>query len=215
MRLEGQLYCVLEYTLAFLGAFLCGMALMLLEIIGARYLTRFFGGAFYVWTGQIAVILIALCLGYFIGGVIADRYRRLSIMVILVFITGIYLLMIPWFAPKIMDLIVLRHPFDQPIPEIWRKIDPALGSISIFFMPSLIIGMVSPFLVRYLSSSLHYVGHITGAIYGISTIGNILGLFVGAYWLIDYFSVSAIFRVSGFICVIASFVLLVLDLCRK
>ena len=40
--------------------FLGGFAIMVLEIIGARYLAKDFGGSFYVWISQIGVILIAL-----------------------------------------------------------------------------------------------------------------------------------------------------------
>ena len=44
--------------------FLGGFAIMVLEIIGARYLAKDFGSSFYVWVSQIGVILIALALGY-------------------------------------------------------------------------------------------------------------------------------------------------------
>ena len=49
---------------------------MVLEIVGARYLAKDFGGSFYVWTSQIGVVLIALALGYALGGVLADRWQR-------------------------------------------------------------------------------------------------------------------------------------------
>ena len=45
----------------------------MLEIIGARYLAKDFGSSFYVWVSQIGVILIALALGYVVGGALADR----------------------------------------------------------------------------------------------------------------------------------------------
>jgi hypothetical protein len=50
-----------------------GFALMVIEIVGARYLGKDFGGSFYVWVSQIGVILIALALGYCVGGELADR----------------------------------------------------------------------------------------------------------------------------------------------
>jgi len=40
-------------SLVFLG----GFAIMVLEIIGARFLAKDFGGSFYVWVSQIGVIL--------------------------------------------------------------------------------------------------------------------------------------------------------------
>ena len=37
-----------------------GFAVMVLEIVGARYLQPWFGGAFYVWTSQIGMVMRAL-----------------------------------------------------------------------------------------------------------------------------------------------------------
>ena len=50
-------------SLVFLG----GFAVMVLEVIGARYLAKDFGSSFYVWISQIGVVLIALALGYYAG----------------------------------------------------------------------------------------------------------------------------------------------------
>ena len=52
--------------------FLGGFVIMVLEIVGARYLAKDFGSSFYVWTSQIGVILIALAAGYYVGGAMAD-----------------------------------------------------------------------------------------------------------------------------------------------
>ena len=52
---------------AALLVFVGGFVIMVLEIIGARYLAKDFGGSFYVWVSQIGVILTALALGYFAG----------------------------------------------------------------------------------------------------------------------------------------------------
>src|SRR5439155_1260853 len=53
--------------------FVGGFIIMVLEIIGARFLAKDFGSSFYVWVSQIGVILIALALGYGVGGALADR----------------------------------------------------------------------------------------------------------------------------------------------
>ena len=51
-------------TLVFVGGFI----MMVLEIIGARYLAKDFGSSFHGWVSQIGVVLIALALGYYVGG---------------------------------------------------------------------------------------------------------------------------------------------------
>src|SRR6185436_2643604 len=97
-------------ALVFIGGFI----IMVLEIIGARFLAKDFGSSFHVWVSQIGVVLIALALGYYLGGALADRWQRLSVMVILLVPAGFLLLFIPNMAAGIIDAIILRHPPDQP-----------------------------------------------------------------------------------------------------
>src|SRR5262245_36139243 len=115
--------------------FLGGFAVMVLEIVGARYLAKDFGSSFYVWVSQIGVILIALALGYAIGGALADRFQRLSFLAVLLIPAGIVTYLIPDFAGRLIDAIIMRHPLDRNIPPLWQKFDPVIGSSLIFLLP--------------------------------------------------------------------------------
>jgi hypothetical protein len=176
--------------------FFGGFAIMVLEIIGARYLAKDFGGSFYVWISQIGVILIALSLGYSIGGVFADRFQRATLLTWLLVPTGLYVGFIPHFAGEIMGWIVMRHP-PGPIPVIWQKLDPALGSALIFLGPCFVLAMLSPYMIRLTADALSHVGRISGQIYAASTVGSIAGVFVSGYILIDLMPLSRIFYVTG------------------
>jgi MFS family permease len=112
-------------VVATLLVFLGGFAIMVLEVIGARFLARDFGGSFYVWVSQIGVILIALALGYYLGGALADRFRRISFLACLLVPAGVVTALIPNFAGPLINAIIVRHPLDQPIPLVWQKLDPA------------------------------------------------------------------------------------------
>src|SRR5437773_1087610 len=118
-------------TLVFIGGFI----IMVLEIIGARFLARDFGGYFYIWVSQIGVVLIALALGYYLGGALADRWQRLSVLILLLVPAGVAVFVIPNCEAWLIDRIILRHPADQPIPILWQKLDPVLGSALIFLLP--------------------------------------------------------------------------------
>lgn len=170
---------------------------MVLEIVGARYLCKDFGGSFYVWTSQIGVILIALAMGYYIGGALADRFGRAAFLTLLLVPTGIYTALIPNFAGRIMDWIIMRHPLDQSIPPIWQKLDPAFGSALIFLWPCFALAMLSPYMIRLSASRLSHVGRVSGLIYAASTAGSIAGVFVSGYILINVMSLSQIFRMTG------------------
>jgi MFS family permease len=181
---------------AALFVFLGGFAIMVLEIIGARYLAKDFGGDFYTWISQIGVILIALALGYAIGGALADRFRRVGFLAAPLFVAGVFTLLIPNFTPRLLKAIIMRHPLDQEIPMLWKKLDPVLGSTLVFFLPCFVLAVISPYMIRVAARQLEHVGRISGLVYAASTVGSIAGVFVSGYVLIDH-SLSAIFRVTG------------------
>jgi MFS family permease len=180
-------------ALVFMGGFI----MMVLEIIGARFLAKDFGSSFHVWVSQIGVVLIALAVGYYLGGALADRWQRLSILVLLLVPAGLLLVLIPNMAAGIIDAIILRHPADEPIPLFWQKFDPVLGSALIFLMPCVVLAMLSPYMIRLATHSLAQVGRSSGFIIAASTVGSIAGVFVAGFVLIDHMKLSSIFRVMG------------------
>src|SRR5262252_5731525 len=95
-------------ALVFIGGFI----MMVLEIIGARFLARDFGSSFHVWVSQIGVVLIALAVGYYLGGALADRWRRLWVLVLLLMPAGVLLILIPNCAAWLITKIISRHPAD-------------------------------------------------------------------------------------------------------
>jgi hypothetical protein len=177
--------------------FVGGFAIMVLEIIGARYLAKDFGSSFYVWVSQIGVILIALALGYCAGGALADRYQRLSFLAVLLAPAGLFTFFIPIFSPGLINAIILRHPSDQHIPVIWQKLDPMIGSSLIFLLPCFGLATLSPYMIRLATRQLAHVGRISGLMIASSTVGSIAGVFVSGYILIDHMNVSHIFQATG------------------
>src|SRR3970282_2784330 len=63
--------------------FVCGAVLLGLEIVGGRILAPYFGNSIFVWGSMISVVLAALSLGYWLGGIVADRWPRLSVLGVL------------------------------------------------------------------------------------------------------------------------------------
>jgi len=184
-------------ALAAMFVFLGGFAIMVLEIIGARYLAKDFGGSFYVWISQIGVILAALSLGYGIGGALADRFQRAAFLAAPLGVAGMFVSLIPNFTPQLLNAIVMRHPPDQAIPPLWQKLDPVLGSTLVFFLPCFVLALLSPYTIRLAARRIEHVGTISGLIYAASTVGSIGGVFVSGYILIDHLDLPDIFRATG------------------
>jgi hypothetical protein len=183
----------LAMTLVFVG----GFVIMVLEIVGARFLAKDFGSSFYVWTSQIGVILIALAAGYYIGGAMADYRDRLSLLTWLLVPAGALMILIPHFADGLINLIITRHPANEDIPALWQKLDPAFGSALIFLLPCFALATLSPFVIRAGTRRLTHIGRTSGAIIAASTLGSIAGVFVSGYVLVDSMRLSLIFRGVG------------------
>jgi MFS family permease len=196
---------------AALFVFLGGFAVMVLEIIGARYLAKDFGGSFYIWISQIGVILVALALGYVLGGALADRFRRASFLALPLGVAGLATWFIPQFTPPLIEAIVMRHPLGQGIPPLWQKLDPVLGSTLVFFLPCLVLATLPPYMIRLASRRLEHVGAVSGLIYAASTVGSIAGVFISGYVLIDYVDVPDIFRATGALTLLLAGVSLAMD----
>ena len=105
--------------------FLRGFAVMVLEIVGARYLQPWFGGAFYVWTSQIGVVMLALAAGYAVGGQLADRWKKARYLGLLLIPAGVFILLIPAMAPGLLDAIVDRHA-SESVNTVEIAPDPAV-----------------------------------------------------------------------------------------
>lgn len=184
---------------------------MVLEIIGARFLAKDFGSSFHVWVSQIGVVLIALAAGYYLGGALADRWQRLSVLIALLIPAGAVLFAIPNCAAWLIDAIILRHPADKPIPLFWQKFDPVLGSALIFLMPCIVLATLSPYMIRLATRSLAQVGRSSGFIIASSTVGSIAGVFVSGFVLIDHMKLSNIFRAMGGLTVLLGFLCVGMD----
>lgn len=188
-----------------------GFIVMIIEIVGARYLAGEFGGSFYVWVSQIGVVMIALAAGYYLGGALADRWQRLRRLAWLLVPAGFLVIGLPTYAPPILEMIVLRHPAEAPIPVLWQKLDPAMGSAVVFLLPCLVLAMLTPYLIRLSAHGLSHLGRLSGRIIAWSTLGSIAGVFVAGYALIDLLRLSTIFRAAGVATVVLGLLCLPLD----
>ena len=157
-------------------AFFSGMCIMAVELCASRLMAPFFGTSTFVWTNIIGIIMIALSIGYFVGGKLADRKPRLRILLELLMAASAFLLVLPFLAPPLVSwLASLMGSFNSSFSFIFFG---SLSAITLLFSPPIVImGMTSPFLIKIIAQS-RRVGDSAGHIFGISTIGSVLGTFL-------------------------------------
>jgi hypothetical protein len=59
-----------------------------------------------------------------------------------------------------------------------------LASMVLFFVPTAILGMISPYSIRLLVRDEHHSGHIAGQLYFVSTIGSALGTLATSFYFV-------------------------------
>lgn len=181
--------------------FILGFVLMGFEMLSSRYLNPYFGSGIYTWAAIISVTLFALMMGYFLGGWLVDRRPTAAVLGVLVLLAAGWMAVIP-FA---VDPANAQAYLGLQTPDMLLAIGEAFGygpvgigfgvttaAFILIFAPLTLIACFSPFAVRLLLVATHASGRQTGAVYGISTFGNILGTLATTFVLIPSIGSSAI-----------------------
>ena len=157
--------------------FATGMIVMIIEMVGARILAPFFGNSIFVWTSIIGVILASLSFGYYYGGRLADIYPKYRYFGLIILLSGCLVGLVAVFKQLALSSTML----------LGIKLGSVVGSLLIFALPSMFLGMVSPFAVRLKIDQLKTSGKTVGYLYALSTLGSIFGTFLAGFWLISFF----------------------------
>jgi spermidine synthase len=168
----------------YLVAFVTGAIVMSFEMLGSRYLNPYFGSGIYTWASLISTVLAALCAGYFLGGILADRHPSARVLGATVLIGSAYLLCLPAFAQSLLEAVLAA------VDDV--RSGSLIAAFAITFFPVTFLGMYSPFAIRLLLRSAQRSGAVSGTVYGISTAGSIVGTLGTTFLLIPAIGSRAI-----------------------
>ncbi len=160
----------------YLTAAVAGAAVMIVEILGAKMLSPYVGMSHFVWTAQIAVTLVALASGYYVGGRLADRSQRLTALYWALLGAAVYLAL----------TVLLCEPVAYRCLDLDLAVGSLLASAILFFIPLALLAMTGPFLVRVITSSVAGVGGNVGRLTSVSTLGSFAGTLVIGYLAIPH-----------------------------
>ncbi|MEX0931294.1 MAG: fused MFS/spermidine synthase [Candidatus Paceibacterota bacterium] len=169
------------YLLGFI-VFISGATVMTLELVGSRVLSPFVGNSTVVWTSLIGIVLASLSVGYVWGGRIADRGIK-PINLAHVFIgASVFVFLIAILPPYIASMFVGGGILGLTL----------ILTIFLFTPATLLLGMVTPFALKLKIHNLGEVGRDAGGLYALSTIGSIVGTFLGGLVLVSFWGTNAI-----------------------
>ena len=189
-------------VMIYAAAFITGAIVMSFEMLGSRYLNPYFGSGIYTWAALISTVLIALTAGYFLGGTLADRTASLAVLALTVIVGSLYLLALPSFAQAILEFVLAG------VDDI--RAGSLIAALALMFFPVTFLGMYSPFAIRLLLRSAQRSGRVSGAVYGISTAGAIVGTLGTTFFLIPTIGSRAITLTLGALGLAAGLALLAL-----
>ncbi|MFT3907220.1 MAG: fused MFS/spermidine synthase [Steroidobacteraceae bacterium] len=171
-------------TCLYLVAGWSGCFVMAVELLGGRLLAPYFGSSIYVWGALIAVFMLALSLGYLLGGRWSLRTPSLRRLAALLWVAALTLLPVLIWGEGLLDALSALVP------------DPRFGSLCaatlLFFVPCVISGMVSPYAVRLLVADPARSGDHAGKLYFVSTFGSALGTLLTSFYLVLWLEVNQI-----------------------
>ena len=163
-----------------LVVFVVGSASLGSEIAAARLLAPYFGDSTIIWANTIGIVLVALSVGYWIGGQLADLRATPGGLHRLLLVAAVLLAIVPFVAGPFLDVAV--DALDSVSAGAFTG--SLLAVLVLVATPVLVLGMVSPYAIRLALRGLDDAGRTAGRLYALSTLGSLAGTFLSALLLI-------------------------------
>lgn len=192
-----------------LVAFVSGAAVMIIELSGARLVAPVYGNTLYTWTAIIGVVLVALSIGGYLGGWLADRKAGPLPLATFLIAAGLFCFAVPALALAVgagaggAGSSLVAGP-------LWM-------SAVLFIVPAVLLGAVGPYSVKWLSVIRpdHAVGRSAGLISMMGSLGSFVGTFATGFYLLANFDLRTILAASGAGLVLIGLVVLLLGRAAK
>jgi len=184
-------------------AFVSGFCIMTVEMLGARIMAPYFGGSISVWGSLITVFMLALSVGYLVGGRLSTRNPNPKTFALFFIGAAFFSIPIILFADVIMRPIFLT--IEDP------RYGSLFASIFLYFIPTSILGMISPYSVRLMVDSHEHSGHMAGLLFFVSTIGSAGGTLATSFYFVLWFDVNQILWGAVAVLLLAGIVILLTD----
>ena len=181
-----------ESVIASVVAFTASFCILVIELVAGRIMAPYVGVSLYTWTSIIGVVLAGISIGAYTGGILADRFPHRHTLGWLLFAAGIAAFTI---AP--LTDFVGKSDLMEGMTTLMVRI--LVLTTIVFLAPSLLLGMISPVVIKLAVKDLEKTGHIVGKISAFSTLGSILGTFTTGFFLIEAMGTRAILYSVGVI----------------
>lgn len=167
--------------------FITGASILAIEMTAFKVIVPLFGASLYIWGGIIAMVIIALSLGYRIGGDLADDRPELNLLLKIVFVAGLLAALMPFLIRVGLKQGVILFGQDVLLTYL----------LFLFILPILLLSIASPFVTRILNRELVTTGFSAGSVFGVSTIGSAIGIIIATFLALPLFGSELTLLIIG------------------
>ena len=162
--------------------FTSSACMMILELVAGRIIAPYVGVSLYTWTAVIGVVLAGMSLGNYLGGRLADRFASPRLLGFIFLAGGVF-----------SAGILVIQGLGLALPDGWPIVPRILMlTAALFFLPSTLLGMVPPVVIKLALQDLTKTGSTVGRIYAAGAAGSIVGTFATGFVLISSFDTYTI-----------------------
>ena len=161
-----------------------GCYVMLVELLGGRLISPYFGSSVYVWGAIIFIFMVGLAIGYLAGGILSMRAPSIGKLCLILLAA----------AAATLPILLLPGPILDAIFDL--GLDPRAGSLAacaaLYLIPTIFSGMVSPYAIRLLVRTRRQSGNDAGYLYFVSTVGSAAGTLLTSFYFVLWWEVNSI-----------------------
>jgi spermidine synthase len=177
------------------AVFVSGLVSIGYEIVWFRSLGLLVGGYTYVFSAVLTVYLIGNVIGVWIGSRLSRRIKRpLPIYGSSLACLGVLgVVYVTWAGKWYTDLApAISGSFDRLVRSIGSGTTaaPFLHAVPMFLLPAIVMGIGFPLALQAWAHARQRVGYSTGTVYGVNTIGAVLGGVLTSFLLIPVLGVQ-------------------------
>ncbi len=159
-----------------LTSFTAGFSLMVFELVSARIAAPIVGSSVFTWTAVIGTTLLGLSIGSFIGGIVIDRFKSVRVLSYAMLSSSFFVFLVP----LLVDSARFFTQFDINILGM-----VLLLSFYLFLIPSIMIGLLQPMILKLYADDFSKIGKEYGLLSAMWSTGSILGVFMTGFYFIS------------------------------
>lgn len=189
---------VIAYRAGFLFFFLSGAAALIYELVWLRYLGLVFGNTTYAIATVLAAYMAGLGLGSYFLGALADKWSRpLRVYGLLEIGIGVYGILTPMIVAGLTSVYVSFAQGATSNSTLLLIVRLSLCFL-LLFIPTFFMGATLPILARFYIRRSAAIGTTTARLYGLNTMGAVIGTMLAGFWLMPACGVQATLAIAVF-----------------